>query len=102
MLNIRGQDVAHNPVVHGFAVLHDDARVDLFMHAQKAQDIRAHLGNEVTCEIQMTYPIIFHLFWAMRLDAGSVPYAISHALSDNAILSTDPLAFQRRAKTQQN
>ena len=48
LLNIRGQDVAHNPVVHGFAVLHDDARVDLFMHAQKAQDIRAHLGNEVT------------------------------------------------------
>ena len=36
LLNIRGADVARNPVAHGFAILHDDARVDLFMAAEKA------------------------------------------------------------------
>jgi Xaa-Pro aminopeptidase len=34
----------------------------------------------------------------MRLDAGSVPYAISHALSDNAILSTDPVSLPKACK----
>jgi len=99
LLNIRGQDVAHNPVVHGFAVLHDNARVDLFMHAQKAQDIHAHLGNEVTLRNPDDLSDYISSFQgAMRLDAGSVPYAISHALSDNSILSTDPVSLPKACK----
>ena len=99
LLNIRGQDVAHNPVVHGFTVLHDDARVDLFMHAQKAQDIRAHLGNEVTLrDPDDLFDYISSFKGSMRLDAGSVPYAISHALSDKAILSTDPVSLPKACK----
>jgi Xaa-Pro aminopeptidase len=99
LLNIRGQDVAHNPVVHGFAVLHDDARVDLFMHAEKAQDIRAHLGNEVTLRNPDDLSDYISSFQgAMRLDTGSVPYAISYALSDNAILSTDPVCLPKACK----
>jgi Xaa-Pro aminopeptidase len=99
LLNIRGQDVAHNPVVHSFAVLHDDARVDLFMHAEKAQDIRAHLGNEVTLRNPDDLSDYISSFQgAMRLDTGSVPYAISHALSDNAILSTDPVCLPKACK----
>ena len=99
LLNIRGQDVAHNPVVHGFAVLHDDARVDLFMHAQKAQNIHAHLGNEVTLRNPDDLSDYISSFLGpMRLDAGSVPYAISHALSDNAILSTDPVSLPKACK----
>ncbi|MCL4189551.1 MAG: M24 family metallopeptidase [Rhodobacteraceae bacterium] len=38
LLNLRGSDVARNPVVHAFAVLHDDARLVLFID-------RAKLGN---------------------------------------------------------
>jgi Xaa-Pro aminopeptidase len=99
LLNIRGQDVAHNPVVHGFTVLHDDARVDLFMHAQKTQDIRAHLGNEVTLrDPDDLFDYISSFKGSMRLDAGSVPYAISHALSDKAILSTDPVSLPKACK----
>ena len=34
LLNIRGSDIARNPVAHGFAILRDDARVELFMRRQ--------------------------------------------------------------------
>ncbi len=41
LLNIRGADVARNPIVHGFAILHLDARVTLFADAGKFDDARA-------------------------------------------------------------
>lgn len=48
LLNIRGSDIPRNPVVHAFAILHDDARCDLFIDAAKlSPEIRAHLGSEV-------------------------------------------------------
>ncbi len=48
LLNIRGGDVAFTPFALGFAVLHDDARVDLFMDPAKlGAETRAWLGNKV-------------------------------------------------------
>lgn len=48
LLNIRGADVARNPVTHAFALLRDDASVALFTAPEKLSDeVRAHLGNRV-------------------------------------------------------
>ena len=48
LLNIRGADVPRTPFALGFAILHDDARVDLFMDRRKlTPQTLAHLGNEV-------------------------------------------------------
>ena len=48
LLNIRGGDLAHTPLALGFALLHQDARVELFMAPSKVPAAtRAHLGNEV-------------------------------------------------------
>lgn len=48
LLNIRGGDLAHTPLALGFALLHADARVELFMAPSKVPaGTRAHLGNEV-------------------------------------------------------
>lgn len=50
LLNVRGRDVPRTPVALGFAVLHADASVDLFMAAEKlGEAVRAHLGPEVRC-----------------------------------------------------
>jgi Xaa-Pro aminopeptidase len=49
LLNIRGGDVPSSPLALGFAVIHDDARVDLFMDRRKIHgDLGAWLGNGVT------------------------------------------------------
>lgn len=48
LLNIRGDDVPHVPVVLSYALLHDDASVDWFVPADKAgQDVRDALGADV-------------------------------------------------------
>ena len=48
LLNIRGGDVAFTPFALGFAILHDDARAELFMDPAKlGGETRAWLGNEV-------------------------------------------------------
>ncbi len=48
LLNVRGGDVAFTPFALGFAVVHADARVSLFMDGAKlGGEVRAWLGNEV-------------------------------------------------------
>jgi Xaa-Pro aminopeptidase len=48
LLNVRGGDVAHTPLALGFAVLHRDATVDLFMDPRKlGPAVRDHLGPGV-------------------------------------------------------
>ena len=48
LLNIRGADVPFSPLALGFAILRDDARVDLFLDARKLTPAaRAHLDPEV-------------------------------------------------------
>ena len=49
MLNIRGSDLPHVPVMLAFAVLHEDGRVDLLVSARKVPEaVRAWLGPDVT------------------------------------------------------
>ena len=51
LLNIRGGDVAHNPVALSFALLYADAHVDLFMDERKiSAGLREHLGNGVSIQ----------------------------------------------------
>jgi len=49
LLNIRGADVPFTPFALGFALVHSDARVELFMDPEKLPaETRAWLGNGVT------------------------------------------------------
>ncbi len=49
LLNIRGGDLSYTPVALGFALLHTDATVQLFMDPAKiGPETRAWLGNAVT------------------------------------------------------
>ncbi len=48
LLNIRGADLPSTPFALGFATLHSDQTVDLFISEEKlANELRAHLGNGV-------------------------------------------------------
>ena len=47
LLNIRGQDIPRNPIAHGFALLHSDSSVDLFMDPVKLEALEDHLGDAV-------------------------------------------------------
>lgn len=48
LLNIRGKDVAHNPVALSYAVLHDDGQLEWFVASAKiSPDIIRAVGNTV-------------------------------------------------------
>ena len=87
LLNIRGADVPRNPVLHGFAILHDDARVTLFAEAAKFDtETRAHLGPQVSLRpLQAFIPALHTLQGPVRVDRVTAPLAIRHELDDAGV-----------------
>ena len=76
LLNIRGGDLAHTPLALGFALLHADARVDLFMAPQKVPaGTRAHLGNAVVVRPREDLPRALDALRGktVRIDADATP-----------------------------
>lgn len=87
LCNIRGTDVARNPVVHAFAVLHDDARLMLFIDAAKLDDeVRAHLGRGVSLRPPEAFvPALRTLPGPVRVDRATAPLAVSQELKEAGI-----------------
>lgn len=82
LLNIRGADVPKNPVLQGFAVLHDDRRVDLFVNPGKLDDtVRAHLGDAVSVHpVEGFAEALKGLAGPVRVDKATAPLAVADLL----------------------
>ncbi|WGW03293.1 aminopeptidase P family protein [Tropicibacter oceani] len=90
LLNIRGSDVARNPVPQGFALLHGDARVTLFMAASKLTDVREHLGERVTVADPSGFEAALRaLEGPVRIDPASCPVAVAAALEGRTMIEAD-------------
>ncbi len=87
LLNIRGADVPKNPVAHGFAVLHDDGRVQFFVDTRKIDDdVRAQLGPEVALRAPADFAdALVGLTGPVRVDKGSAPLAVADILRDAGV-----------------
>ncbi len=103
LLNIRGADVPRNPILHGFAILHDDARVALFADPAKFDAATlAHLGPDVS----LSQPDAFvralrSLTGPVRIDRASAPLAISQELEAAGIAidwADDPCRLPKARK----
>lgn len=104
LLNIRGADVPRNPVVQGFAVLHDDGRVSVFAEPGKfGADVRAHLGDHVTLRPPAAFvPALGTLQGPVRVDRASAPLAVSRALQEAGVdiaFADDPCRLPKARKT---
>ena len=99
LLNIRGSDIAYNPVAHGFAVLHADARVDLFIDARKLEDLDEPIGPQVAVWAPQEFEqALDALDGAVQVDMGTVPQAIVDVLGDRAVDGGDPCALPKARK----
>jgi Xaa-Pro aminopeptidase len=104
LLNIRGADVPRNPILHGFAVLHDDGRVTLFAEAAKFDDaVRAHLGPQVTLRPPSAFvPALHTLPGPVRVDRTTAPLAVSRELEEagvEVVWGDDPCRLPKARKT---
>ncbi|EBA15165.1 metallopeptidase, family M24 [Roseobacter sp. SK209-2-6] len=99
LLNIRGGDIPRNPVAHGFAILHDDARIDLFMAGEKLAEVEGSLPSIVTRrEPEGFLQAISAIKGKVSVDAGSLPQILSDALGDRLVKSGDPCALPKARK----
>ena len=104
LLNIRGADVPRNPVLHGFAILHDDARVSLFADPAKFDaKTLAHLGPQVTLSPPEAFlPALDSLQGPVRLDRSSAPVALRQRLEAAGVevaWGDDPCRLPKACKT---
>jgi len=104
LLNIRGRDIERNPVVQGFAVLHDDGRVDLFVDPAKMSAVAGQLGDGVhLADLEQFLPALAVLPGPVRLDRDSAPFAVGEALRSAAVevaFGADPCALPKACKTE--
>ncbi len=99
LLNIRGGDIPHNPVMHGFAILHADASVDLFAAAQKLSGLADHLGTDIRTHQPDTFlDALTALSGPVCIDKHSLPQIAKDALGDKAAHKGDPCALPKARK----
>ncbi|MCQ0093625.1 aminopeptidase P family protein [Roseovarius sp. M141] len=104
LLNIRGNDIPRNPIPHAFAVLHDDARVDLYMHPAKLDSLPENcITNGVTAHPDTGFPAALTLQLSpARVDPASIPLAIVTALQEADVkpaFADDPCILPKACKT---
>ena len=101
LLNLRGSDLPRVPVVQALAVLHDDARVDLFADAAKFEDVALEEG--VTLRPLAAFePALRSLSGPVRVDRASVPFAVCDILDEAGVASAamqDPCLAPKARKT---
>ena len=100
LLNIRGSDIPRVPIVHAFAILHDDGHVGLFSNPQKFdglnQDPAIKIHDFADFENQLK-----RLYGPVRVDKASAPYAVSLALRAAGIeiaYADDPCQLPKACK----
>ncbi len=106
LLNLRGADVPRTPLPLGFAVLHKDGTVDLFMEPLKlVRELPQHLGNGVVVAAPEGFgPALDRLGLARRrvlVDRGSAGVWVVDRLKNagaDLVMGEDPCAMQKACK----
>lgn len=99
LLNIRGSDIPRNPVAHGFAILHSDARVDLFMAEEKLAGLSDHLGASVTVRPPAAFlEAVAALNGNIAVDIDTVPQIVAETLGERLVPGGDPCALPKACK----
>ncbi|MAY87399.1 MAG: X-Pro aminopeptidase [Pseudooceanicola sp.] len=99
LLNIRGSDIARNPLALGFAILHANGRVDLFMGRNRLVDLADHLGADVAIYDTNEFGAALQpLSGSVRLDPATAPQAVADALEGRWVAGDDPCALPKARK----
>jgi Xaa-Pro aminopeptidase len=104
LFNIRGTDVAHNPVPLAFAIIRQTGKAELFVAADKLDgDVRSHLASAVKLQSPDLFPervkVLKAEAAAVRLDAMRAAFWFKSALGDKVLKrATDPCTLPKSIK----
>jgi len=100
LLNLRGGDVGHTPLLHAMAILHRTGTLDLFVEAEKLEG--ATLPDDVTVhEPDELVSVLSGLGGTCRVDKSSAPQALLDAIeggAGTAVAGTDPCLMRKARK----
>ena len=104
LFNIRGADIARNPIPHGFAILHDSGQATLFVDPAKVTpEVQAHLGPEVVLRPVSAFgPALRSLSGPVRVDGASAPLQVLRELDEGGVAhvaAQDPCILPKATKT---
>jgi len=102
LLNMRGQDITHTPLVHSQALLDKENQITLFVDQQKiTPDLRTAWGNHVAVEdLSNLLDVIAKINKPLQIDPLETPYAVK-AFCDQkkiSLIETSNPAIQMRAQ----
>jgi Xaa-Pro aminopeptidase len=100
LLNLRGGDVGHTPLLHAMAVLHRTGALDLFVEAEKLAGVTLPSGVTVHDPDAMV-PMLSGFTGSVRIDKSSAPQALLDALATGpaqAAPGTDPCLIRKARK----
>lgn len=108
LLNIRGRDVPRTPLPLSFALLKDDATVDLFIEREKISvETRSHLGNQVSIrdrgELEGAVKALAATGTSIRYDAGEAPSWVEAVIGDaggSSAHQASPIAIAKACKNE--
>jgi Xaa-Pro aminopeptidase len=103
LLNMRGRDVAHTPLVQSVALLDETGQVTLFTDPKKITPaLHASWGNHVSVEnLSRLYDVILKINQPLQIDPSQCMMAIKLFCNDHQIQlieSTDPSLLLRACK----
>ena len=85
LLNIRGDDVPRTPFVHGFALLHDEGKVTLFVNPEKLTHLGDHLGPKVNvAPVEDFLPALAGLDGPAQIDPATCPVIVAERRPNRA------------------
>ena len=102
LLNVRGNDIARNPVPQAYAILERDAKVTLFARDGAADGVAPHLGETVRIAPFDSFAgAVADLTGPVQIDPASTPEAVRRILeaAGTAIAhDRDPVAIPKACK----
>ncbi|ANR76831.1 X-Pro aminopeptidase [Kosakonia sacchari] len=104
LLNIRGSDIAMNPVAHSFALLSSEGDVEWFVNPQKTTGLSAQLTSALTLhDFEDFLPRCQQIAAGKRilLDGDFAPVALRFAIEQQGgevLWSADPITFIKAHK----
>ncbi|MER5172204.1 aminopeptidase P family protein [Thioclava kandeliae] len=103
LLNIRGDDIARNPLVQCLAILQADGRVDLFAEPAKfSPELLAGLGPDITlCPPDQFGAALCAQSGSVLVDPATAPYAVGPILSEAGATphyASDPCVLPKARK----
>lgn len=104
LLNIRGTDIAHNPVARMNAILHADGTCVLFAGTTQVADLHDHLGPDVSVKPYEAFADhLAGLTGQVQIDPNSAPLAVMSLLDRSGVTlrrADDPCLLPKAIKNE--